>query len=211
MDVSSEQRSQTCWGCSDPLYLKAFLSCSFWQGNFKDRFLERWSISDTGMQVTSHSTTTLPRPAQLGITAGVWHEFQTQSGSKTQRFTQLPSELSILTVLGKEEKDFTGLFDLIKYLENTVADLDVFQTELTMAAYKAVMLQLACISWTYDTLTTQTLRELASTHYTRGIYTMCMLDLHYSSHNFLKLITGLINWKKSSTLWDSSCMIFLKE
>lgn len=135
----------------------------------------------------------------------------TAGSSKTQRFTQLPSELSILTVLRKEEKDFTGLFDLIKYLENTVADLDVFQTELTMAAYKAVMLQLACISWTYDTLTTQTLRELASTHYTRGIYTMRMLDLHYSSHNFLKLITGLINWKKSWTLWDSSCMIFLKE
>lgn len=70
----------------------------------------------------------------------------TARSSKTQPFTQLLSELSILTVLGKEEKDFTGLFDLIKYLENTTADLDVFQTELTMAAYRAVMLQLACVS-----------------------------------------------------------------
>lgn len=36
-------------------------------------------------------------------------------------------------MLGKEEKDFTGLCDLIEYLQNTTADVSVFQTQLTMA------------------------------------------------------------------------------
>lgn len=48
-------------------------------------------------------------------------------------------------MLGKEEKDFTGLFHLIEYLENLVADLDVFQGELTTAAYGE-----RCSSWPAD-------------------------------------------------------------
>lgn len=92
-----------------------------------------------------------------------------------------------------EEKDFTGLLDLIKYLENTLVD----QTELPTAAYRALMLQLARVPGTHDTPTTQTWRELASTHYTRGTYTVHMLDFHYSSGSFLKLITGLINSEKN--------------
>ena len=95
----------------------------------------------------------------------------------------------------RRKRTLLDFFDLIKYLENATVDLDVFQTELTMAAYRAVMLQLACVSQTCDMLITQTLRELASTHYTRGIYNMHMLDLHYSSRNFMKLTTGLIHWK----------------
>lgn len=35
---------------------------------------------------------------------------------------------------GKEEKDFTVLWEIIKYLENTRVHLDAFQTTLTMAA-----------------------------------------------------------------------------
>lgn len=72
--------------------------------------------------------------------------------------------------LGKEERALTGLVDLTEYLGNTTVDQDAFQTELSMAAHRAVMLQLACVSSTYDMLTTQRFRELASTHCTRGIY-----------------------------------------
>lgn len=73
------------------------------------------------------------------------------------------------------------------------------------------MLQRACRSWTCNTLTTQTVRQLLSTHYIHAIYTMHIVDLHCPSCNLLKLITGLINWKILWMSWDSRCTILITE